>query len=146
MTTLVFVDANVLIAGSGSRSGAGHIILMLGAFGLIQLVATRQGLDEAERNLRHKLPAALPVLAQILANVDLRVLDNPPPVAANRWAGSIEAADAPLVEAAVSAQVDYFLTLNTRHFTPAVAAASGLTIMTPGDFVGRLRALLVAGL
>ena len=146
MSALVFVDANVLLAGSGSRSGASRAVLSLGEFGLIQLVATRQVLDEVERNLRLKLPAGLPVLAELLLHIQLRVLDNPAPGAFERWFSLIEPADAPLLEAALQAGALYFLTLNTKYFTPAVAAATGLNIPTPGEFVQQIRRILAAGL
>lgn len=57
----------------------------------------------------------------------------------------IEAKDAPILEAAVTAGVDYLLTLNSRDFTPAVAAASGPVIMRPGEPIERIRELVSAG-
>ena len=50
----VFADANVLIAGTSSSSGASSAILRLGEIGIFQLVVSRQVLDETERNLRQK--------------------------------------------------------------------------------------------
>lgn len=146
MTATVFLDANILIAGSGSRTGASRVVLGLGEFGLVQLIVTRQVLDEAERNLRLKLPHAVPILAELLLHTNLRVLDNPSRGTFERWFNIIEEADAPLLEAAVQLGVGYFLTLNTKDFTPPVATATGLTIMTPGQFVSQIRHLLERGL
>ncbi|NOX63011.1 MAG: PIN domain-containing protein, partial [Chloroflexi bacterium] len=67
----VFVDANVLIAGADSRSGASHAVLMLAEIGLLQLVTCRQVLDEAERNLRKKLPRALSNFATQMALLEI---------------------------------------------------------------------------
>ena len=47
----VFVDANVLIAGSNSQSGASNAVLKMAEVGLFQLVVCRQVLDEAERDI-----------------------------------------------------------------------------------------------
>ncbi|MBE2225274.1 MAG: PIN domain-containing protein, partial [Anaerolineae bacterium] len=47
----VFVDANILIAGSASRTGASRVVLALAEFGMIQLIVSRQVLDETERNI-----------------------------------------------------------------------------------------------
>lgn len=49
--------------------------------------------------------------------------------------------DAPLLAAAMLAEVDYLVTLNTHHFLddPEVAYKSGLRIGTPGDFLAWLR-------
>lgn len=142
----VFGDANVLIAGAASRSGASRAVFLMAEAGLFRLVVSRQVLDETERNLRHKLPRGLPVLADILSRVQLEIVDDPAPPAFGRWLDHIEAKDAPIHEAAVAAQVDALLTLNSRDFTPAVAARSGLTILTPAQFVERIREIITAGL
>jgi len=57
----VFIDANILIAGANSRSGASRAVLLMGEIGLIQLIVSHQVLVEAERNIRKKLPQALPL-------------------------------------------------------------------------------------
>lgn len=142
----VFFDANVLIAGAASHRGASRAALMMAEAGLFQMVVSRQVLDEAERNLRRKLPRGLPILAEILGHVHLEVVDDPSPQSFARWLDCIEAKDAPIVEAAVSANIDYLLTLNSRDFTPAIAARSGLTILAPAQFVERLREIVTEGL
>ena len=142
----VFCDANVLIAGAASRSGASRAVIMMAEAGLFRMVVSRQVLDEAERNLRRKLPHGLPVLAEILGHVHLEIVDDPSPQSFARWLDCIEDKDAPLVEAAVTATIDYLLTLNSRDFTAAVAARSGLTFLTPAQFVERLREIVTEGL
>ncbi len=142
MIPTVFVDANVLIAGSASRSGASRAIFALAEMGMIQLVVTRQILDETERNVRLKLPEILPVLAELLTYLNLQVLDDPEPDEYARWLPVIERKDAPILQAAVAVSADYFLTLNTRDFTPEVAAASKLSIQTPAEFIQNIRHIL----
>lgn len=58
----------------------------------------------------------------------------------------IEAKDTPILAAAVLAKPDRFVTLNTKHFTEAVAQASGLTIRTPAEFIQEIRFWVEAGL
>ena len=148
MATLreIFVDANVLIAGADSRSGASAAVLQMAEIGLFTLVVSRLVLDEAERNLRKKLPRALPNFARQMMQIPFEI--GPPPTLeeAARWQMIIEAKDAPIVATAVTAQVDRLLTLNTKDFTPEVAAQSGLRIMTPGEFVQEIRGLAAGGL
>ncbi|MFN2138417.1 MAG: putative toxin-antitoxin system toxin component, PIN family [Candidatus Promineifilaceae bacterium] len=139
MAPLVFVDANVIIAGAASRTGASYAVLALAEIGLIRLAASRQVLDEAERNMQRKLPAAVPLLAEWLLRLELQVVPDPAKASFLRWLPLIEAKDAPILEAAVQVQADYFLTLNTKHFTPAVAEASNLRIETPAQFIEGLR-------
>ncbi len=142
----IFADANVLMAGADSRSGASRAVLMLAEVGLFRLVVCPQVLDEAERNLRKKLPAALPVFAELMAVLNLEIVPDPPPTTYHRWLTIIEAKDAPILEAAATANVDRFLTLNTKDFTPFVAEQSGLLIQTPGEFITAVRNLISTNL
>ena len=100
-------------------------------------------LDETERNIRLKLPQALPVFAELLANLNLQILDDPQRAEFSRWFAMIEEKDAPMLEAAVQVSPNYFLTLNTKDFTPAVGTATGLTIQTPADFIQNVREILI---
>ena len=138
----IFADANVLIAGADSRSAASGAVLLLAEVGLFRLVVSRQVLDEAERNLRKKLPRALPTFAELLASIQMEIVPDPDISTWQRWEGLIEEKDAPILEAAVAANVDRLLTLNTRDFTPEVAAESGLHIQTPAQFINELRAVV----
>ena len=65
----VFLDSDVLLAGSASTTGASHLILQLSELGLIDAVASEQVRREVERNLERKLPAALPAF-RLLAEAD----------------------------------------------------------------------------
>lgn len=130
----VFADSSVLIAGAGSRSGASRAVLTMAEIGLFKLVLSRQVLDECERNLRQKLPAALPVFAELLVNIEPEIVPDPLLEESTRWEALIAAQDAPILAAAVLSSADRLLTLDVNDFTPEVAAQSGLTIQTPGDF------------
>ncbi len=142
----IFVDANVLIAGADSRSGASNAVLALAEVGLFKLVTCRQALDEAERNLRKKLPRALPNFTVQMAQLSLEVSPAPEDEAIRQWVNIIEAKYAPILAATFLARPDRFLTLNTRDFTPEVAAATGLHIQTPGEFIQELRFLISRGM
>ncbi|MCB8943543.1 MAG: PIN domain-containing protein [Ardenticatenaceae bacterium] len=138
----VFVDANILIAGSASRTGASRAVLGLGEMGLIQLVVCKQVIDEAERNIRLKLPQALPIFAELLVQLNLQIVADPHPSEFGRWLAVIEAKDAPILAAAVQHSPNYFLTLNSKDFTPEVAAAAGLIMQTPAEFIQNVREVL----
>jgi predicted nucleic acid-binding protein len=138
----IFVDANVLIAGADSRSGASNAVLQLAEVGLFRLVASRQVLDEAERNVRKKLPHALPNLVALLAQLPFEIVADPADADCLRWVDVIELKDTPILAAAVLARVDRTVTLNTKDFTPEVAQASGLSIQTPSALIQDLRRLV----
>lgn len=138
----IFVDANVLMAGADSRSGASNAILQLAEVGLFHLVVSRQVLDEVERNVRKKLPRALANFAAVLAQLPLEIVPDPEDDACLQWAAIIEMKDTPILAAALLAGVDRLVTMNTKDFTPAVAQATGLVIQTPGDFMQNIRRLV----
>lgn len=144
----VFADASVLIAGAGSRTGASRAVLVMAEIGLYRLVVSRQVLDETERNLRKKLPAALPVFAELMAAINPEVVPDPSPEEVIRWQSVIEPKDAPILAAAVAAAPDRFLTLDVKDFIEPVYVAekSELRIEMPAEFVQAIRALVEEGL
>lgn len=105
----VFADSSILIAGAGSRTGASRAVLTIAEIGLFKLVVSQQVLEECERNLNKKLPAALPIFTQLLAAIDPEIVPNPPLSESARWTSIIEAKDAPILAAAVLAKVDRLL-------------------------------------
>ena len=145
MKTRIFADANILIAGADSRSGASRAVLLMAEIGLFRLVVSRQVLDEAERNLRVKLPRALPNFAEQMAHLNLEILADPSLEESARWETIIEAKDAPILAAAVGANVDRILSLNTKDFTPEVAEACGIPIQTPAQFIENIREIIDLG-
>jgi len=142
----VFFDANVIIAGSMSRRGASRALLTLSEVGMFRLVVSRQVIDEVERNLRDKLPEVLPIAAEMLSRAAVEVVQNPLPETFARWVDHIEEKDAPILEAALQAEVDYLVTLNSRDFTPEVAALTGLRIVSPAELIEAIRSAITTGL
>lgn len=142
----IFVDSSVVIADSISRTGASRSVLRMTEIGLFQLVISRQVLAECERNLQKKFSDALPFLSQVLTYTSTLIIDNPLQTDSARWLPYIESKDAPILEAAVQSTADRLLTLNTKHFTPLVAQASGLRIQTPGELVQEIRSIVTEGL
>lgn len=125
MAIRIFADASILIAGADSKTGASNAVIKLAEIGLCRLVVSHQVLEEAERNLRNKLPRALTNFEAQIRQLALEVVPDPSPQEAAKWEHIIEAKDAPILAAAVIAQVDCLITLNTKHFTQYVAEQSG---------------------
>ena len=55
------------------------------------------------------------------------------------------AADVPVLVSAIASRPDWFLTHNTKHFTPAVARRTGLRFATPVEFFRALSQSISAG-
>lgn len=142
----IFFDANVIIAGSMSRKGASRALMMLAEMGMFRMVVSRQVMDEVERNLRNKLPQGLPVMVEMLGYIAPEIVEDPPAEALARWQGHIEAKDMPVLEAAVTADVDFLVTLNSRDFTLKIASLSGVPVVSPGELIERIRESVTEGL
>ncbi len=140
----VFVDTSVLLAGLASPRGAANLILTLAEAELLALVLSEEVLIEAERNLQRRLPAALPYYQEWLAASPVERVPSPTLEEVLQAARMIHPKDAAILVAAMSAGVNYLVTLDRRHFLddPEVTRRSGLRIGTPGDFIAWFRVLL----
>jgi predicted nucleic acid-binding protein len=134
----VFIDADVLIGGSASTTGASHIVLRLGELGLIDAVSSAQVRREVERNLAAKLPAALPAF-RLLADAACRWVVDPDEAQLAAVRDQAHAKDVPILAAAVASGCEWLLTFNTKDFRPR---GKTIRVMTPGDFIQALRGLL----
>jgi len=139
----LFVDADVLFAGAASPNehSASLLILRLAEITLIEAVTSQQVITEAERNLEALLPQALTAF-QLLVSRCLRLVPDPRPADLQPYAGLSNPKDLPILAAALREGCSWLVTFNLRHFQPG---HPDIAVLTPGDFVGRLRGLL-AGL
>ncbi len=136
----VFFDTNVIFSGLHVQGGPPARLLQAYVEGHLVMIVSSQVLEELVRTIQIKLPHALPRLYLLLASNPPEILANPDEHDVARWTQVIHPADAPILAAAVAAQVDYLVTGNTRHFVddPAVAGQSGLRIVTPAQLVNLL--------
>ena len=75
---LVFIDADVLFAGAASPQeyGASYVLLRMAEITLIDAIASEQVIEEAECNLKEKIPQALPSFRMLVSRC-LRVVCTP---------------------------------------------------------------------
>lgn len=132
----VFLDSNVIFSGLYSSSGAPGKILEVFIEGELELVISRQVLDEVIRTIKEKLPQILPALRKLLENSPPEVVRDPALEDVKRWASELDTADAAILAAAVTAQPDYFVTGDRRFLNnPGIAERAGLRIVTPAQFM-----------
>lgn len=136
----VFIDADVLFAGSASSSehGASLTILRMAEITLIEAIASRQVIVESERNLAKKLPAALPPFRYLVERC-LTVVDDPSRAELVQYEGIANASDLPLLVAAIREECPWLTTFNVRHYLPGHPLVATLT---PGELLQRVRHLL----
>ena len=139
----VFVDTSALIAGIISTTGAAREVLRLCEAGIVDVFLSRQVLVEADRNLSEKLPALVEEFRDFMRKMAPVLLDDPSPKEVLRASRVIHHKDAPILAAAISADVDYLVSWNTRHFhKPSVMEAVRFKIVTPGEFLVEFRGAL----
>jgi predicted nucleic acid-binding protein len=136
----VFIDADVLFAGSASsiEHGASLVLLRMAEITLIHAVTSEQVITEVERNLNAKLPTTLPTF-HLLVNRCLDVVANPPASDLTSFTGLADPKDLPILVAAKQKDCPWLVTFNIRHFQPGI---SDVTVLRPGVFVQRVRHLL----
>jgi len=90
----IFVDADVLFAGSASSSeyGASLVVLRMAEITLIEAITSQQVVTEVERNLRTKMPKALPAF-QLLVSRCLQVVADPKPSDVQSYVGLADEKD-----------------------------------------------------
>jgi hypothetical protein len=136
----VFIDADVLFAGSAAPSehGASLVLLRMAEITLIEAVTSQQVVAEAERNLADKLSNTLPAFRLIVARC-LHVVPDPGAEDLSAFAGLAHPADLPILVSALASECPWLVTFNIRHYQPGHPA---IAVLPPGDFLLRVRDLL----
>jgi len=137
MTPKAFLDASVLFAAAYSPRGSAYQVLRRALEGAITILVSEDVVVEARRNLEVKAPEALADYELLVERLPLTITEDPTPEAIKGVSRYLNPNDAIILAAAITAQLDYFVTWDRKHLLsdPAVAEKSGLTIITPGDLL-----------
>jgi hypothetical protein len=133
----LFVDADVLFAGSASPSkhSASLLILSLSEITLIHAMTSEQVVAEAKRNLEAKIPKALPAFQHLVSRC-LTVVPDPEPEEISPHDGLADPKDLPILVAAVREECSWFVTFNIRDYRPGHPEVN---VLKPGEFISRIR-------
>ncbi len=136
----IFIDADVLFAGAASprEHSAGLVILRIAEITLIDACTSTQAITEVERNLKGKMPAALPAF-NLLVTRCLRVVEDASSEEVRAIASSADPKGLPILATALREKCAYLTTYNIRHFQPGIPEVK---VLKPGDLVQRVRYLL----
>ena len=99
---LVCADADVLVAGLFSATGASHVLLVLGEIGLVRIAVPAAAVSEVRRNVATKLPAALPLFERFLTCAAVTIVE-PGPSDLARAKGGAHPKDEPILAGAYAA-------------------------------------------
>ncbi len=136
----IFIDSDVLFAGSASPSeqGASMVLLRMAEITLIDAVVSQQVLTEVERNLTVKIPSALPKFHYLVSRC-ITIVPSPSASIINTYNGLADSKDLPILVAAIQAKAPWLVTFNIRHFQPG---HPDVAILRPGALLLRVRGLL----
>lgn len=118
------------------------MLLCLGEAGAISLVTSRLPIQELEGTLRNNAPQSLGALALLLDRSDITVVGEP--AAADRSAARPlvdHPADAEILASAMGSEVEYFVTLDRKHFldNEKLPHTVAFKIGTPGECLEWIR-------
>ena len=111
-----FLDANVLFSAAQSRGGMSwRAVELAGIRDDLSVITTEYALDEAERHLREKDPASLGEYEHLTTLVETCPAPPGPLTRHVRWLVKDEK-DWPILAGAISAEADWLLTKDGKHF------------------------------
>jgi predicted nucleic acid-binding protein len=131
----VFLDASVLIAAAFSAHGVARDLVLAGIRGRMRPAIGQITLDETERNLTRKFPAALLVLTLILQALALELV-TPSHALIEQVASMVALKDAPIVAGAIGTRAEYLASYDREHLlgqATMISATFGLAVATLDD-------------
>jgi predicted nucleic acid-binding protein len=139
----VFPDSNVLVEGLFAPWSASRALLILARAGLFRLVLSPYVEEEVERALLKVLAKDEAEGSRLIDDYDLALKllapERTPRISREEFDANRHLIrhgnDVAVLVTAVKAKPDWLVTANTEHFTPEVAARTGLRIVTPPDFL-----------
>lgn len=135
----IFFDADTLIGGAASQTGASFLLLQLCEIRILRGLTRRQVVTECRRNLIKKLPQAEPIFGEIVKHA-LEIKKNPTLDEQNKYRHMAHPKDLPILTSAIKSRVDYLVTFNTKHYFPV--RDYHLAILQPGEMLQKIRLTL----
>ena len=132
----IFLDTSALFSGIWSATGGARMLLKLGEAHAVKLSASSQVLTEIEGVLRRKSPQSLGMLALLLDRSRIVVISSATENHIVICQSIVNyTPDAVVLAAAWTAGVDYFVTLDRKHFlnNQQLRDAAPFAVGTPGS-------------
>jgi predicted nucleic acid-binding protein len=133
--TRVFFDASSLFVAANSPEVGSAFLISVCSRGFLQAVASPDVLLEAERNIDEKdRPGASRRYRELIATTRFLMASAPKEHVVRQCAG-VFIEDAHVIAAALSVRSDYIITLDQRFERRVMAAALGVTALSPKAFL-----------
>jgi predicted nucleic acid-binding protein len=143
----IFLDISALFSGIWSATGGTRMLLKLGEAQAVKLTVSSQVLTEIENVLRRKAPQSLGSLALLLDRSRIQVASQAPAEQITFCQSIVNyKPDAIVLAAAWTAAVDYFVTLDSKHFldNEQLHSLAPFPVGTPGSCLAWYRSNLLS--
>ncbi len=133
----VFLDSNVIISGLFSDRGAPRIMLDILSLDLPVLAAVTgaYNVEEVERNLITKLPAALPLFRSCLKPIGFEIVPLPERKNLAPLAGLTSEKDLPVLASALLGKADVLVTGDKRDLLKIRKHNLPFAMLSPAEFL-----------
>ena len=134
----VFLDSNVIISGIFSDKGSPRIILDILSLGLPFVVGAtgRYNMIEIERNLKRKMPKALPIYQKYFSDLNMEIIPLPSKEEVEEYCGYISDKDVPVLVSAINGNADFLVTGDEKDFSKLKKHSHlKFEILNPSEFL-----------
>ena len=132
---LAFIDASVILAALGSKSGGSSQVLKLVRKRKIDGVTSQAVVEEVFRNA-NKIKITESEVSRLISSSSLKVIPAPISEEVEKYLSVTVEKDAHVVASAIKSKANIIITLDKKHLLSK--KIKGLAVLTPGEFLQNL--------
>ena len=132
---LAFIDASVILAALGSKSGGSSQILKLIRESKLDGITSQAVVEEVFRNV-YKIKIAESKVSRLISISSIKVIPAPTSEEVEKYLNITAAKDAHVVASAIKSKANVVITLDKKHLLSK--RIKGLSVLTPGEFLKNL--------
>ena len=132
---LAFIDASVILAALGSKSGGSSQILKLIRESKLDGITSQAVVEEVFRNV-YKIKIAESKVSRLISISSIKVIPAPTSEEVEKYLDVTAAKDVHVVASAIKSKAHVVITLDKKHLLSK--RIKGLSVLTPGEFLKNL--------
>lgn len=135
----VFVDASVILAALGSKTGGSLQVLHLGAKGKLDLTTSQAVIEEIRRNT-HKISVPWTNMERLIIKSRISVVPAPGQAQVGKYERIVGEKDAHVLASAITSKAQILITLDKKHILQAEVKqkVKNVELLAPGELLQRL--------
>ena len=132
---LAFIDASVILAALGSKSGGSSQVLKLVRKRKIDGVTSQAVVEEVFRNA-NKIKITESEVSRLISSSSLKVIPAPISEEVEKYLSVTVEKDAHVVASAIKSKANIIITLDKKHLLSK--SIKGIDVVSPGEFLQKL--------